>query len=54
MDKATRRFKVEKLAPGVYKVTPRVDLDEGEYGFFYGGSAPIAGYGYFGRAALDH
>jgi hypothetical protein len=48
LDKYSRPFDYEKLAPGVYKVTPRVDLDEGEYGFFYGGSTPIAGYGYFG------
>lgn len=48
LDKYVRAFDYEKLAPGVYKVTPRVDLDDGEYGFFYGGSTPIAGYGYFG------
>ena len=48
LDKYAQPFDYEKLAPGVYKVTPRVDLDAGEYGFFYGGSTPIAGYGYFG------
>ena len=48
LDKYSRPFDYEKLAPGVYKVTPRIDLDEGEYGFFYGGSTPIAGYGYYG------
>lgn len=48
LEKYSRPFDYEKLASGVYKVTPRVDLDEGEYGFFYGGSTPIAGYGYFG------
>lgn len=48
LDKYSRPFDYEKLAPGVYKVTPRIDLDDGEYGFFYGGSTPIAGYGYFG------
>jgi hypothetical protein len=48
LDKYSRAFDYEKLSPGVYRVTPRVDLDEGEYGFFYGGSTPIAGYGYFG------
>lgn len=48
LDKHSRAFDYEKIAPGVYKVTPRVDLDDGEYGFFYGGSTPIAGYGYFG------
>jgi hypothetical protein len=48
LDKYSRAFDFEKIAPGVYKVTPRADLDLGEYGFFYGGSTPIAGYGYFG------
>jgi hypothetical protein len=48
LDKYSRAFDYEKIAPGVYKVTPRADLDDGEYGFFYGGSTPIAAYGYFG------
>jgi hypothetical protein len=48
LDKYSRPFDYEKLAPGVYKVTPKSDLDDGEYGFFYGGSTPIAAYGYFG------
>lgn len=48
LDKYSRAFDYEKLAPGVYKVVPRVDLEDGEYGFFYGGATPIAGYGYFG------
>lgn len=33
------------------KVTPRVDLDAGEYGFFHGGSTPIAGY--FGAGMIS-
>ncbi len=37
MDKVARAFKVEKLGPGVYKVTPQEDLVEGEYGFYNGG-----------------
>lgn len=48
LDKYSRPFDYEKVAPGVYKVTPRIDLTDGEYGFFYGGSTPIAGFGYFG------
>ena len=48
LDKYAVPFDYEKLAPGVYKVTPKVDLARGEYGMFYGGSAPIATYGYFG------
>jgi hypothetical protein len=50
LEKYVRPFDYEKLAPGVYKVTPKTDLADGEYGFFYGGSAPIADYGYFGGA----
>jgi hypothetical protein len=44
MDKAARGFKVEKLGPGVYKVTPQEDLTEGEYGFYNGaGVGPSGG-----------
>lgn len=48
LDKYARPFDYEKLAPGVYRVTPKTDLTDGEYGIFYGGSSPIATYGYFG------
>lgn len=34
MDKASRPYDFEKIAPGVYKVTPNIDLDGGEYGFY--------------------
>ncbi|HEY1172740.1 MAG TPA: hypothetical protein VGH19_15340 [Verrucomicrobiae bacterium] len=40
-EKAVRSFDLEKLASGVYKVTPREDLANGEYGFFYGGTTSI-------------
>jgi len=43
MDKAVREFAYEKIAPGVYKVTPKVDLSEGEYGFYNGGGAGPSG-----------
>ena len=43
MDKSARAFTVEKLAPGVYRVTPQVDLTEGEYGFYNGGGAGPSG-----------
>ncbi len=43
MDKAARALKVEKLSPGVYKVTPQEDLTEGEYGFYNGGGAGPSG-----------
>ncbi len=43
MDKAARGFKVEKLGPGVYRVTPQEDLTEGEYGFYNGGGVGPSG-----------
>ncbi len=43
MDKSARGFKVEKLAPGVYKVTPQEDLVDGEYGFYSSGGAGPSG-----------
>lgn len=43
MDKAVREFTYEKIAPGVYKVTPKVDLNDGEYGFYNGGGAGPSG-----------
>ena len=43
MDKAAREFAYEKIGPGVYKVSPKVDLAEGEYGFYNGGAGPSGG-----------
>lgn len=43
MDKSARGFKVEKLGPGVYKVTPQQDLADGEYGFYNGGGVGPSG-----------
>src|ERR1043166_2514011 len=43
MDKAARGMKVEKLGPGVYKVTTQEDLTEGEYAFYNGGGAGPSG-----------
>ncbi len=40
-DKSVRSFDFEKIAPGIYKVTPKEDLATGEYGFFYAGSATL-------------
>lgn len=40
-EKAVRSFEFEKPAPGIYKVTPKEDLGNGEYGFFYGGTTSI-------------
>jgi hypothetical protein len=36
--KAIRSFSFQKLSPGIYKVTPREALSDGEFGFFYGGT----------------
>ncbi len=43
MDKSSRAFNYEKIAPGVYKVTPQADLAEGEYGFYNGAGAGPSG-----------
>lgn len=43
MDKAMREFDYEKMAPGVYKVTPKANLTDGEYGFYNGGGAGPSG-----------
>lgn len=43
MDKAARGFTVEKLGPGVFRVTPQVDLTDGEYGFYNGGGVGPSG-----------
>ncbi len=38
-DKDIREFSFEKIRPGFYKVTPKVDLATGEYCFYYAGNA---------------
>jgi hypothetical protein len=43
MDKAARGFNVEKLGPGVFRVTAQVDLTDGEYGFYNGGGVGPSG-----------
>jgi len=48
LDKYVVPFDYERVAPGVFKVTPRGNLQDGEYCIFYGGSAPLATYGFFG------
>jgi hypothetical protein len=40
-DKATISFSYEKIAPGVYKVTPKAALQPGEYGFITASGAGI-------------
>jgi hypothetical protein len=34
---------VDKLSPGVFRVTPQEDLTHGEYGFYNGGAGPSGG-----------
>lgn len=36
--KSIRSLSVNKLSPGIYKVTPKEPLGSGEYGFYYGGN----------------
>lgn len=38
-------FEFEKIGPGVYRVVPKEDLEDGEYSFFYGGTPPAGPYG---------
>jgi len=38
-DQSIRAFDFEKLAPGIYRVTTKQDLANGEYCLFYGGNA---------------
>jgi hypothetical protein len=35
-DKSVRSFSNQKVSPGVYRVTPKEDLADGEYCFYYG------------------
>jgi hypothetical protein len=44
-EKASRAFDFERLEPGVYKVTPKQDLEDGEYCFLYGGTVATSGAG---------
>jgi hypothetical protein len=46
MDEGVVPFDFEKMSPGVYRVTPREELVDGEYCFFYGGTTPQATYGF--------
>lgn len=48
LDKYVQPFDYEKLSPGIFKVTPKGNLTEGEYCFFYGGATPLPTYGMIG------
>lgn len=48
IDKTVRPFDFERLAPGIYRVTPKEPLGDGEYGFYYAGSTPPTAYGFYG------
>jgi len=43
-DQSIRAFDFEKLAPGIYRVTPKQDLADGEYCLFYGGNSIFGTY----------
>jgi hypothetical protein len=44
-DKIAQPFDYERLAPGVYRVTPKADLKNGEYCFLFGGTVATSGTG---------
>ncbi|MGH9846492.1 MAG: hypothetical protein ACREEM_47955 [Blastocatellia bacterium] len=50
-DKDVREFTFEKLKSGVFKVTPKVNLDPGEYCFYFAGVA--GAYGIAGGKLFD-
>ena len=50
-EKAIVSFTYEKVRPGVYKVTPKEPLTQGEYGFVTVGGSAIAGA--YGAAAAS-
>jgi hypothetical protein len=43
--KDTVEIGIERLAPGIYRVTPTTSLLPGEYCFFYGGGGATLGVG---------
>ena len=43
--KQVRETDVEKVATGVWKVTPKTELADGEYCFLYAGNSAIVGWG---------
>ncbi|HEY3793660.1 MAG TPA: hypothetical protein VGM09_17660, partial [Bradyrhizobium sp.] len=45
MDKARVAFSYDDVAPGVFKVTPSVELRPGQYGFVYSTTGAGAGFG---------
>ncbi|HWD19619.1 MAG TPA: hypothetical protein VHB20_10095 [Verrucomicrobiae bacterium] len=45
-NKDVRATTFDKIAPGIFKVSPKQDLAPGEYAFFHAGNTPIVGYGY--------
>lgn len=51
-DKDVADFNFEKVAPGIYKVVPRADLQPGEYCFFFTGQNTSMGRGGGGGGSL--
>lgn len=50
-DKDIRDFSFEKVRNGIFKVTPKTDLEPGEYCFFYAGN--VSGLGFAGGKLFD-
>lgn len=46
--KQLRDVSHEKVAPGVYRVTPEKALRKGEYGFYYVGEVSLSSFGFMG------
>ena len=46
--KQLRDVSHEKVAPGVYRVTPEKALKKGEYGFYYVGEVSLSSFGFMG------
>jgi hypothetical protein len=52
-DQSVRPFDAQKIAPGVFKVSPTQGLADGEYCFFYGGDAASGAYGMGNNKVFD-
>lgn len=48
LDKYRVAFDSEEFPGRIFKITPNADLSPGEYGFYYAGTTPIAGFGTMG------
>lgn len=46
LSKYIRQFDFEEMTAGLFKVTPRSSLPNGEYAFFYGGASTVPTFGF--------